>query len=122
MVVLLLMAAGAARLSPQLRASLSQMDKRTQRHSSGAGRVDPRPSVARSDGILRGRSGPVTPRLVGMGLSARRLLPGLPVHRLPEEVGMAVVPRVLLDHMAQDPSQAGCRSIGPGSTGQAMRA
>jgi hypothetical protein len=40
---------------------------------------------------------------VGMGLSARRLLPGEPVHRLPEEVGMAVVPRVLLDHVAQDP-------------------
>src|SRR6266705_88093 len=48
-------------------------------------------------------SGPVTLRLVGTGLSARRLLPGEPVHRLPEEVGMAVVPRVLLDQVDQDP-------------------
>jgi hypothetical protein len=29
---------------------------------------------------------------VKVGLSARRLLPGEPVHRLPQEVGMAVVP------------------------------
>ncbi len=34
--------------------------------------------------------------LVGMGLSAPGLLLGEPVHRLPEEVGMAVVPGVLL--------------------------
>jgi hypothetical protein len=37
--------------------------------------------------------------LVEMGLSARRLLPGEPVHRLQEEVGMAVVPPVLLDQV-----------------------
>jgi hypothetical protein len=31
----------------------------------------------------------------------RRLLPRLSVHRLTEEVGMAVVPRVLLDHVGR---------------------
>src|SRR5712691_7886138 len=47
--------------------------------------------------------------------SVRRLLPGLPVHRLPEEVGMAVVPPVLLDHVDQDPSQAGRLTVRPGA-------
>src|SRR6266567_2141307 len=60
--------------------------------------------------------------LVKMGLSARRLLAGEPVHRLPEEVGMAVVPRVLLDQMEQDPSQAGCPTVGPGAPGQPLQA
>ncbi len=39
--------------------------------------------------------------------SARRVLPGEPVHRLPDEVGMADVPRVLLDQVDQDAPQAG---------------
>ena len=43
--------------------------------------------------------------------SARRLLPGEPVDRFPEEVGMAVVPRVLLDHVEQDPAQAGASAV-----------
>src|SRR5262252_9475631 len=72
----------------------------------------------------RGRPlyGPMTPGLVGMGLRARRLLPGEPVHRLPEEVGMAVVPRVLLDQVEQDPSQAGCPTVGPGAPGESLQA
>src|ERR1035438_7861014 len=56
------------------------------------------------------------------GLSARRLLPGEPVHRLPEEVGMAVVPGVLLDQVEQDPSQAGCPAVGQGAPGQPVQA
>jgi hypothetical protein len=39
------------------------------------------------------------------GPSARRLLPGEPVHLLADEVGMPVVPRVLLDHVDQDPGR-----------------
>ena len=35
---------------------------------------------------------------------------------------MAVVPRVLLDHVAQDPSQAGCPTVGPGAPGQPLQA
>src|SRR6266487_3909854 len=35
---------------------------------------------------------------------------------------MAVVPRVLLDQMEQDPSQAGCPTVGPGAPGQPLQA
>jgi hypothetical protein len=35
---------------------------------------------------------------------------------------MAVVPRVLLDHVAQDPSQAGRATVGPGAPGQPLQA
>src|SRR5579872_7358958 len=44
-----------------------------------------------------------------------------PVHRLPDEVGMAVVPRVLLDHVAHDPPQTGSAAVGPGAPGQAVQ-
>src|ERR1017187_9609220 len=53
---------------------------------------------------------------------ALRLLPGEPVHRCPEEVGMADVPRVLLDQVEQDPPQAGCPAVGPGAPGQLLQA
>ena len=56
------------------------------------------------------------------GLSAWRLLAGEPVNRLPDEVGVAVVPRVLLDHVDQDPSQAWCLTAGPGAPGQPLQA
>ena len=51
-------------------------------------------------------------------LAPERLLPGEPVYRLPEQVGMAVVPGVPLDHVAHDPAQAGGLAVGPGSLGQ----
>jgi hypothetical protein len=35
---------------------------------------------------------------------------------------MPVVPRVLLDHVDQDPSQAGCPTVGPGAPGQPLKA
>src|SRR5215470_11089010 len=41
------------------------------------------------------------------GRSARRILPGEPVDGLPDEVGMADVPRVLLDGVDHDAPQAG---------------
>jgi hypothetical protein len=45
------------------------------------------------------------------GSSGRRLLAGLAVDRLAQQVGVAVVPRVLLDHVAHDPSQARCPTV-----------
>src|SRR5580698_6968635 len=47
-----------------------------------------------------------------------RLLPRLPVHGLPDEVGVTVVPAVFLDHVAEDPAQAGRATIGPLDLGQ----
>src|SRR6478672_2302557 len=41
-----------------------------------------------------------------MWQSVRRILPGEPVDRLPDEVGMADVPGVLLDEVDQDAPQA----------------
>ena len=35
---------------------------------------------------------------------------------------MAVVARVLLDHVAQDPAQARCPAVGPGAPGQPAQA
>jgi hypothetical protein len=35
------------------------------------------------------------------------LLASLPIDRLPDEVGVTIVPSVLLDHVDDDPSQAG---------------
>ena len=42
-----------------------------------------------------------------MGQSARGVLPGEPVHRLPDEISVAHVPRVLLYQVDQDAPQAG---------------
>jgi hypothetical protein len=36
--------------------------------------------------------------------------------------GMVVVPRVLLDQVDQDPSQAGCVTVGPGAPGGPLQA
>jgi hypothetical protein len=44
--------------------------------------------------------------LVRIGLS-RRVLPDEAVHRLPDEVGVADVPRILLDRVNEDTTQAG---------------
>src|SRR5262249_7909714 len=60
--------------------------------------------------------------LTGPGLPAVRLLPGEPAPRLRDEVGMAVVPGVLLDHVDQDPPQAGRPPVGPGAPGQPPQA
>src|SRR5262245_4076209 len=49
------------------------------------------------------------------------LLPGLSVYRLPDEIRVTVVPRVLLDHVAQDPAQARRGSIRPGPLGQLIQ-
>src|SRR5215218_6664413 len=46
-------------------------------------------------------------RLVERGRLPWRIVPDESVHRLSDEVGMAVVPRVLLDHVDQDVAQAG---------------
>ena len=54
--------------------------------------------------------------------SARRIVPDEPVHRLPDEVGMADVPRVLLDQVDQETPQAGCPTVGPGALGQLVQA
>ena len=59
-------------------------------------------STSRPKGICLG-----PPGLVGMGVSARRVLPGEPIHRLPDEIGVAHVPRVLLYQVDQDAPQAG---------------
>jgi hypothetical protein len=60
------------------------------------------------------QAGSVTPRPRGDGAVPRRLLPGEPVHRLAEAVDVAVVWRVLLDHVAKDPTQPRYRAVGPG--------
>src|SRR5688572_20110814 len=39
--------------------------------------------------------------------TVRRILAGEPVDRLPDQVSVAIVPRVLLDQVDQDPPQAG---------------
>ena len=46
------------------------------------------------------------------------LLAGDSVDRLSDQVGMAVVPRVLLDHVDEDPAQARASAVGPGPLGQ----
>ena len=45
--------------------------------------------------------------------SGPELLPGLAVDRLADQVGVAVVPGVLLDHVDEDPAQAGRPAVGP---------
>src|SRR6202035_637674 len=55
-------------------------------------------------------------------LTDRGLLHGLPVHPLADQVGMAVVARVLLDQVAQDPAQARRPTIGPFAHGHLLQA
>ena len=45
----------------------------------------------------------------GMGVSAGRVLPREPVHRLPEKVGMTDMPGVLLDHVDHETAEARVR-------------
>ncbi len=52
--------------------------------------------VPRAGGMIRTVG---AARLVGMGQSARRVLPHKPVHRFSDEVGMAGVARVFLDQV-----------------------
>jgi hypothetical protein len=49
-----------------------------------------------------------------MGPSARRILPDEPVYRLPDEVGMADVPGILLDQVDQEATQARGPTSGKG--------
>jgi hypothetical protein len=48
----------------------------------------------------------------------RALFAGLAVNRLAENVGVAVMAGILLDHVAQDPAQARCLAVRPGTLGQ----
>ena len=57
-------------------------------------------STPRPKGICLGPPGPTD------GVSARGVLSGEPVHRLPDEIGVAHVPRVLLYKVDQDSPQA----------------
>src|SRR5262249_8621758 len=50
------------------------------------------------------------------------LLAGLAVHGLAEQVGVAVVPGVLLDHVHQDPAQARRLIVGPWAFGELAQA
>src|SRR5699024_1069370 len=53
--------------------------------------------------------------------AADRLLPGLAVERLAQQVGVTVVPRVLLDHVGEDPAQARCLTVGKGASGELIK-
>jgi hypothetical protein len=57
-----------------------------------------------------------------VGRNPLPLLPREPIHRLPEQVGVAIVSRVLLDHVDHDPPQAGRPTIGPGARRQPVQA
>ena len=46
------------------------------------------------------------------------LFSGLTVDRFTQQIGVAVVPGVLLDHVNQDPAQAGCTAVRPTATRQ----
>src|SRR3712207_3559827 len=74
-------------------------------------------------GQLPGKRGhrPRTTRApyVLLGCKPAAAIPRRARHRLPQEVGMAIVPRVLLDRVAQDPSQAGRPTVGPRAPGPA---
>src|SRR5512138_3434771 len=47
--------------------------------------------------------------------SARRIMADTPVDRFSDEVGVAIVACVLLDHVEQDVAQAGGWAVGPAS-------
>src|SRR5690348_17406342 len=68
------------------------------------------------------RGGAAPQPAAGVGPSVRRILPGEPVDRLPDEVGMADVPGVLLDEVDQDAPQAGCLTAGAAPPGQLPQA
>jgi hypothetical protein len=116
-------AAGAGR-SPQGQGGPRSGGSRPARSCRGDPAGDPVPGRARAErpGHGRGPWGSATSGPSSSGRTDRRpdhtarpprLLPGEPVHRLPEQVGMAVVPRVLLDQVEQDPSQARGPTVGP---------
>src|SRR6185503_10549085 len=68
-------------------------------------------AYARTDDRYCGSAG-ADPRSAGQR-SARRIVANTPVDRFPDEVGVAVVARVLLDHVEQDVAQAGGRAVRP---------
>src|SRR5438105_83195 len=90
---------------PSALACSCRLSTRTAHPASRSRATTSRPSV------------PVPPVTRTGAVTARNLLACLPVHRLAEQVGMAIVPRVLLDHVDQDPTQAGCTAVGPGTLG-----
>src|SRR3954453_15782610 len=67
--------------------------------ASGKGWVAPPATIPRKTGQIRGQSSSVAARI-------RPSLTRLAVDRLPDQVGVAVVPGVLLDQVHQDPAQA----------------
>src|SRR2546421_9017 len=50
------------------------------------------------------------------------LLPGLPVDRLPQQVRVPVVPRVLLDHVHHDPAEVRRATVRPDALGERPQA
>ena len=66
--------------------------------------------------------GVVTCAANGGSAIERRLGPGLSVDRLAEEVCVAVVPGVLLDHVQQDPAQRDWLAVGGGAGGEGVQA
>jgi len=55
-------------------------------------------------------------------MSSLGILSDKPIDRLPDEVGMAHVACVLLDHVNEEPSQAGGPAVGPGAGGEPVQA
>ncbi len=74
-----------------------------------AGRNEDHVTAGRGDHKTSERQSAIT----STQTASASLLPRLPVHRRPEEIGVAVVLRVLLDHVADDPSQAGSSTVLP---------
>ena len=67
----------------------------------------------RDPGRGRARAAPVAaPPLGHRPPPVRRVLPDAAVDRLPQQVGMAGVPAVLLDHVADQPAQVGAPAVG----------
>src|SRR5258708_391572 len=58
---------------------------------------------------------------VGRPGSSGRILSDEPVYRFPDQVGVADVPRVLLDDVDQQTPQAGCPTVGPGAPDQLIQ-
>ena len=105
-------------------ASLVRMTTRSVQVCDKPGPESPlgHPSIAsrhtsRSDNSVRLRPAKIDNRVKSPVPPLSRLLPGKSVHRLADEVGVSVVPRVLVDHCDEDPTQARRLAVGPGTPG-----
>ena len=101
-----------ARAHEQLLRRLRGQERPATRHAA-------RTSRGEDGGVERLGPAPHPPARQSAG---RPLLPHRPVHRFPDEIGVAVVPGVLLDHVNQDPAQAGGLTGGPGTPGKLPQA